>query len=247
MVKVLGSACGLGVAGSGWVAAPGWWSRTRTSSPVSTTRTVLLGGREPGRRGAGGVLRPAQRHRDPARAGPRRARRSPLAGDARVRHLGGDPRLPAQRAVRRPARAASATTRRVRSSDAYGRGPVDALDDRAARARPARATRAGRWSTGTGRVVTTVFAATTRGPRGGYGVPNAIVRARAAGRGRARSRPVPARADGRRGRPSRYPRGGHGQDARHRREAVRRAATSRACSRARSRSTRATSSPTTTS
>ena len=31
---------------------------------------------------------------------------------------------------------------------------------------------------GDGRVVTTVFAATTRGPRGGYGVPNAIVRAR---------------------------------------------------------------------
>ena len=29
---------------------------------------------------------------------------------------------------------------------------------------------------GDGRVVTTVFAATTRGPRGGYGVPNAVVR-----------------------------------------------------------------------
>ena len=27
-----------------------------------------------------------------------------------------------------------------------------------------------------GRVVTTIFAATTRGPRGGYGVPNAVVR-----------------------------------------------------------------------
>jgi hypothetical protein len=29
---------------------------------------------------------------------------------------------------------------------------------------------------GSGRVLTTVFAATTSGPRGGYGVPNAIVR-----------------------------------------------------------------------
>jgi hypothetical protein len=29
---------------------------------------------------------------------------------------------------------------------------------------------------GQGRVLTTVFAATTRGPRGGYGVPNAVVR-----------------------------------------------------------------------
>jgi hypothetical protein len=29
---------------------------------------------------------------------------------------------------------------------------------------------------GRGRVVTTVFAATTSGPRGGYGVPNEVVR-----------------------------------------------------------------------
>jgi S1-C subfamily serine protease len=32
-----------------------------------------------------------------------------------------------------------------------------------------------------GRVVTTVFATTTSGPRGGYGVPNAIVRRALAG------------------------------------------------------------------
>ena len=37
---------------------------------------------------------------------------------------------------------------------------------------------------GDGRVVTTVFAATTRGPRGGYGVPNAVVRRALAGAGR---------------------------------------------------------------
>jgi hypothetical protein len=29
---------------------------------------------------------------------------------------------------------------------------------------------------GRGRVVATIFAATTNGPRGGYGVPNAVVR-----------------------------------------------------------------------
>jgi hypothetical protein len=29
---------------------------------------------------------------------------------------------------------------------------------------------------GDGRVIATIFAATTRGPRGGYGVPNGIVR-----------------------------------------------------------------------
>ena len=70
---------------------------------------------------------------------------------------------------------------------------------------------------GDGRVVTTVFAATTRGPRGGYGVPNAVVR-RALARPRAvRCRTGPVR------RLSRYPAARHGQDARHRREAVRRA------------------------
>ena len=37
---------------------------------------------------------------------------------------------------------------------------------------------------GDGRVVTTVFAATTRGPRGGYGVPNAGGAPRAGRRGR---------------------------------------------------------------
>ena len=34
---------------------------------------------------------------------------------------------------------------------------------------------------GRGRVVTTIFAATTSGPRGGYGVPNAVVRSALAG------------------------------------------------------------------
>jgi hypothetical protein len=34
---------------------------------------------------------------------------------------------------------------------------------------------------GSGRVVTTIFAATTSGARGGYGVPNAVVREALAG------------------------------------------------------------------
>jgi hypothetical protein len=34
---------------------------------------------------------------------------------------------------------------------------------------------------GRGRVITTIFAATTSGPRGGYGVPNAVVRDALAG------------------------------------------------------------------
>ena len=70
---------------------------------------------------------------------------------------------------------------------------------------------------GDGRVVTTVFAATTRGPRGGYGVPNAVVR-RALGGRAARSPPDRARAD----RQAATLRRAMGKTPRHRREAVRR-------------------------
>jgi len=68
----------------------------------------------------------------------------------------------------------------VIASDAYGRGPVR---------RPMTSLRGNVRSGNSGgpmvdsgaRVLTTVFAATTRGPRGGYGVPNSVVR-RALGR-----------------------------------------------------------------
>ena len=68
VVKILGSACGLGVAGSGWVAGP----------DLVVTNAHVVAGEErhagPARRaragaaGAGRPLRSAQRHRDPARA-----------------------------------------------------------------------------------------------------------------------------------------------------------------------------------
>jgi S1-C subfamily serine protease len=66
-------------------------------------------------------------------------------------------------------------TRRVRSSDAYGRGPV-ARTMTALRGLVRPGNSGGPMVDGDGRVVTTVFAATTSGPRGGYGVPNAVVR-----------------------------------------------------------------------
>ncbi len=73
------------------------------------------------------------------------------------------------------ARGASAQTREVVSQDAYGRGPV-----RRAIVSLRGAVRSGNSGgpmvDGAGRVVTTIFAATTSGPRGGYGVPNSIVR-----------------------------------------------------------------------
>ena len=36
VVRISGYACGLGIEGSGWVAAPGWSSRTRMSSRASS-------------------------------------------------------------------------------------------------------------------------------------------------------------------------------------------------------------------
>ncbi len=61
------------------------------------------------------------------------------------------------------------------SSDAYGRGPVDrSMTALRGLVRPGNS--GGPMVDGEGRVVTTVFAATTSGPLGGYGVPNAIVK-----------------------------------------------------------------------
>ena len=66
-------------------------------------------------------------------------------------------------------------TRRVRSADAYGRGPV-VRSMTALRGLVRSGNSGGPMVDGDGRVVTTIFAATT-GAReaGGYGVPNAIV------------------------------------------------------------------------
>jgi S1-C subfamily serine protease len=66
-------------------------------------------------------------------------------------------------------------TREVISQDAYGQGPVRRrIASLRGAVRPGNS--GGPMVDGAGRVITTVFAATTRGPRGGYGVPNAVVR-----------------------------------------------------------------------
>jgi S1-C subfamily serine protease len=66
-------------------------------------------------------------------------------------------------------------TRDVISQDAYGQGPVRRrIASLRGAVRPGNS--GGPMVDGQGRVVTTIFAATTRGPRGGYGVPNSVVR-----------------------------------------------------------------------
>lgn len=71
-------------------------------------------------------------------------------------------------------------TRRVISQDAYGDGPV-ARTMTSLRGTVRSGNSGGPLVNGSGEVVTTVFAATTRGPRGGYGVPNGVVREALAG------------------------------------------------------------------
>jgi S1-C subfamily serine protease len=173
VVKVLGSACGLGVAGSGWVGADGLVVTNAHVVAGEDDTRVLLGGREPGL--------PAQAvHFDP-RNDVAILRVSGL--DATPLPLAGDPRSGTSAAILgfplngpfdvRAGRLGD--TRRVMSSDAYGRGPVErSMTALRGLVRPGNS--GGPMVDGDGRVVTTVFAATTRGPRGGYGVPNQVVR-----------------------------------------------------------------------
>jgi S1-C subfamily serine protease len=67
-------------------------------------------------------------------------------------------------------------TRTVLSQDAYGNGPVRRTVV-GLRGLVQSGNSGGPVVNGAGRVVATVFAATLDGPRGGYGIPNATVRA----------------------------------------------------------------------
>jgi S1-C subfamily serine protease len=174
VVKVLGTACGLGVEGSGWVAGDGVVVTNAHVVAGQDDTRVLPEGEEPGLdaqavhfdpRNDIAVLRvqglsaPAL----PLAASPRSGTSAAVLGfprngpyDERAGRLGG--------------------TREVVTQDAYGRGPVR-RSITSLRGAVRSGNSGGPMVDGRGRVVTTIFAATTSGPRGGYGVPNAVVRA----------------------------------------------------------------------
>jgi S1-C subfamily serine protease len=172
-VKILGTACGLGIEGSGWVAAPGIVVTNAHVVAGERDTRVLLGGREPGL--------PAQAlHFDSLndlailRVRGLKATPLPLAADVRAGSSAAIVGFPLNQTLRvRPGRVGQ--TLRTRSSDAYGRGPVERAMT-ALRGRVESGNSGGPMIDGEGRVVTTIFAVTLRGPRAGYGVPNAIVR-----------------------------------------------------------------------
>jgi S1-C subfamily serine protease len=173
VVKILGTACGAGVEGSGWVAAPG----------VVVTNAHVVAGQRDTRvlpRGQGGGLEARAiaflPHDDIAvlRVPGLDAPALPLAADPQAGTSGAILGFPLDgpfdvRAGR------LGVARQVISQDAYGQGPVRRrIAALRGAVRPGNS--GGPMVDGGGRVITTIFAATTSGPRGGYGVPNAIVR-----------------------------------------------------------------------
>jgi S1-C subfamily serine protease len=179
VVKILGTACGAGIEGSGWVARPGVVVTNAHVVAGEQDTHVLLRGHGPSL-GATviafdphddvAVLRVSGLDAPPLRfANPRTGAAGAILGfpldgpfDVRAGRLG--------------------VTRSVITQDAYGRGPVRrTIAALRGGVRPGNS--GGPMVDGAGRVLTTVFAATTRGPRGGYGVPNAEVRKALAGAG----------------------------------------------------------------
>jgi len=179
VVRVLGTACGLGVAGSGWVAGAGL---------VVTNAHVVAGQDDTTVTGPDGTPRGARAvHYDP---------RNDLA-ILRVEGLGSaalplaEPRSGAAGAIlgypeNGPFRAEAARlgpTEEVLSQDSYGRGPLR-REMTAVRGRVRGGNSGGPVVDTRGRVMTTIFAASTDRRRRGFGVPNAVLRSALAGRQR---------------------------------------------------------------
>jgi Trypsin-like peptidase domain/Colicin V production protein len=173
VVKVLGTACGLGIEGSGWIAPGGF---------VVTNAHVVAGEHDTGVEvGGSGAARAARVvHFDPRNdvavlsAGDLgvtalRLAPSPHAGTsgAILGYPNNAPRIDAE-----PARIGA--TRTVLSDDAYGSGPIQ-RSVTTLRGLVRSGNSGGPVVDTHGRVLATVFAATTSGPPGGFGVPNAIV------------------------------------------------------------------------
>ena len=171
MFKVLGTACGLGIEGSGWMAAPGLVvTNAHVVAGEDDTSVVTQ---------SGATLDATPVHYDPA-------------NDLAVLQVGLD--VPA---LRFAARADSGTeaavlgypgngpftisparlgeTSEVISQDAYGHGPLRRQIS-SLRGEVRSGNSGGPVVDARGRVLGTVFAATTSGPKGGFAVPNDVVR-----------------------------------------------------------------------
>jgi hypothetical protein len=174
VVKVLGTACGLGVQGSGWI-APGGEVVTNAHVVAGQDDTTVQIGGQGDRMDADAIWFDARNDlailRAPGLAGSPGLRLSPGAEEGRSAAILGFPEnggLDVQ-----PGRLGQTST--VVTQDAYGQGPVErSITSLRGRVRSGHS--GGPMVDGSGRVVTTIFAASVSDDgRSGFGVPNAIV------------------------------------------------------------------------
>jgi len=179
VVKVSGVSCGIGVMGSGWVIAPGV---VVTNAHVVAGQTDTLVQTPEGQ--AVGAVAVAFNPRNDIAILSAPIDSNPLGTrDGSTLNLSGAViGYPNDGPLRlSPARAGE--SRKVLTRDAYGRGPIERRTV-SLRGRVRRGNSGGPLVDRGGRVIGTVFAATTKGPPGGLAVPNAVVRriaARASG------------------------------------------------------------------
>jgi S1-C subfamily serine protease len=174
VVRVLGTACGLGVQGSGWVAGDGTVVTNAHVVAGQDDTTVQVDG-EGARLDADAIW--FDSHNDLA------VLRVPGLSGVPALRLNRDPREGASAAIlgypengpfhAEPGRLGHTAT--VISQDAYGDGPVRRAIT-SLRGRVRQGNSGGPMVDGRGRVVTTIFAATVSdGGRSGYGVPDEVV------------------------------------------------------------------------
>ncbi|MGA2008569.1 MAG: MarP family serine protease [Solirubrobacteraceae bacterium] len=175
VVRVLGTACGIGIEGSGWVIAPGEVLTNAHVVAGESDTVVEVGGNPPDHTATVVLYDPrndlAILDVQGLDLAPLQLGSAPASGTAGV--ILGYPLDGAFAAE--PARIGATAT--VETQDAYGRGPLPRLlTSVRGLIRPGNS--GGPVVDAGGAVLTTVFAATTSpGPRGGYGVANATVRA----------------------------------------------------------------------
>jgi S1-C subfamily serine protease len=173
VVRVLGTACGLNVEGTGWVAATGIVVTNAHVVAGESDTTVEAGGAPPQLSAQAIYFDPTN---DVAVLRVPGLQRSSL--DLAPDPTRGEPGAVLGYPQNGPFRAAAARlggTQTFSSQDAYGRGPISrSITTFRGRVRPGNS--GGPVVDGTGRVMTTVFASTVGGERGGYGVPNRVVR-----------------------------------------------------------------------
>jgi hypothetical protein len=174
VVRVLGTACGLGVQGSGWVAGRGIVVTNAHVVAGQDDTTVQVGGEGPGLDAEAIWFDPRNDLsvlRVPGISGLPALRLNADAASGSAAAVLGFPENGPYTVA--PARLGQTAT--VLTQDAYGRGPVErSITSLRGRVRPGNS--GGPAVDRSGRVLATIFATATGRRRTGYGVPDSLVR-----------------------------------------------------------------------